>query len=280
MATRTIHLNKTPLGVYTGPGDIATLANWRMWWGLRAFTLAGIGGNVMDLVRNDAATITITTITGGGLDMATLTPWMSGHTAKVTKMYDQTGNGNHIVQATDAVRPALTMNGLNSKPVITFSGGQCLSVPSLNGIFDIAAPFGYSLVCMSTGTLVSVQNNIMESNSGILISANVFGHANEFRMSGNTAFTATAADNVYHAVQGQFNDASSDLYIDGVSNPGDVGTGYSIVAAQQFRWGADSDDGSSQPFTGATVEGGVYQANYSSFKSAVNSNQTTYWGPF
>ena len=51
---------------YTGPGNI--VAGATAWWGLRANSLATIGGNAVDLVREDAANLTVATVAGGGLD--------------------------------------------------------------------------------------------------------------------------------------------------------------------------------------------------------------------
>ncbi len=278
-----------PLGAgaaYAGPGDVATSTLWGAWWGLRAYTLASIGGNVMDLVREDAATITIGTVAGGGLDMATLTPWMAGHTAKLTKLYDQTGNGNDLTQTTDGVRPALTMSGLNSKPVMTFAGGQCLAIASPSFPVgpnnpDILAPFAFSVVGKSAGTVVSVRNTFLAANSGAVVAANRLSAADTWELAFSTAVTPAALDNVYHTGLGLFGTAvNSVLYIDGSISAASDNSGASANSGSAFRMGASSTDGTTQPLAGTIVEGGVYAGDLSAFNTSLNSNQTTYWGPF
>src|SRR5260370_42663019 len=91
---------------YQGCGDFRV---WDGYWGLRAYSAATIGTNALHLVRNDAATATIVTVAGGGLDMASVNSFMSGHTAKVDTLFDQTGNGHDLTQSTDAKRPAFLL---------------------------------------------------------------------------------------------------------------------------------------------------------------------------
>lgn len=264
--------------VYEGPGDIATALAW---WGLRAYSLAAIGHNIVDLVRDDAATLTVASVAGGGLDSAVVS-WMSGHTAKVSKLYDQVGTQD-MVQGTDAARPAFTLSGgLGSKPVIVFGGAQALSATLSLGA-TLNQPYTYSLVCKSDGPPVSngIQNVIMVSNAGVTLAANLSDTANQFRWVTNSANQyVTVSDDVFHACQAIANSPNSYLYIDGTSNgPATTGT-QGISAAGAIRWGANSADATDQPSNVSLTEGGLFEGDFSAVMADMDSNQTAYWGPF
>src|SRR5665213_385939 len=77
---------------YTGPGDVVGSAT--AWWGLRAYSAATIGGNVVDIKRaSDNTTQTFVSLTTGALDVASIATFLTSTTGVVTKLYDQTGHG-------------------------------------------------------------------------------------------------------------------------------------------------------------------------------------------
>jgi hypothetical protein len=90
--------------LYVGPGDVRPGAMG--WWGLRAYSAAAIGLNAVSVLRaSDSTTQIFATIAGGGLDMVAIATFLSGTTGKVSKLWDQTGNGWHLTQATTANMP-------------------------------------------------------------------------------------------------------------------------------------------------------------------------------
>src|SRR5215475_9326831 len=89
---------------YVGPGDIVSGA--RAWWGLRAFSNATAGTNAIRLRRSsDSAELDFATLTNGSLDEAGITTWAGGASLFLIKLFDQTGNGQDVTQATTTRQP-------------------------------------------------------------------------------------------------------------------------------------------------------------------------------
>src|SRR5882757_9830332 len=134
---------------YSGPGDISSGA--LAWWGCRGYNAAySTGSNpAMDVV--DTATGLITTTvnikTNGKLDTATILGL--GYAVSVKKLYDQTGNGVHVTQATLSAMPALTLSGLGSEPVMTFASASSQFLSTSFG--SIAQPWSLIGVLKRTG---------------------------------------------------------------------------------------------------------------------------------
>ena len=96
-------LNPTPTP-YVGPGDIVSGAIG--WWGLRAYTSASIGTNAIRLRRDGGSPgeQDFATVTGGGLDLTSITAFKGADNLFLVKLYDQVGT-NHLTQATAASQP-------------------------------------------------------------------------------------------------------------------------------------------------------------------------------
>ena len=106
---------------YSGPGDVTS--------GAIAFYSCGRAYNLAYAQALSAACDVVDTATGlvtgtmhflstGFVNTTELTGvGQACHVAcSITKMYDQTGNGNHVVQATLANMPGLTLNAQNGLP--------------------------------------------------------------------------------------------------------------------------------------------------------------------
>ncbi len=55
---------------------------------------------------------------GSDLDLASITTFLGGVNGYVTKLYDQSGNGNDLIQANSSLQPLFVANGLNEKPIL------------------------------------------------------------------------------------------------------------------------------------------------------------------
>lgn len=85
--------------------------------------------------------------------------------------------------------------------------------------------------------------------------------------------TATANDNIFHAMNAIYNGASSTFYIDGSSNSVSAGTD-PITSANAFNLGTGNN-----ALTGNIAEVGVWSSAFSGGQlSSMNSNQHSYWG--
>lgn len=224
---------------YQGPGDVIGSASF---WGscARAYNAAYANGTnpLCDLVDSAAPTVVICTLraaTTGFVDLTgayctgSVTPAVkcaaaTGGVCNVSKVYDQTGNGNHPVNTTAASQPVLTFTGLNSLPGLTCvnASNTLLAVAS----FTLAQPFSIAAVYQrSSGT---AQGGVLASNSNTLGLYAGNGVANRVDLSAGTTTSLTGVnDGAYHAAQAIINGASpnSIMAADGASNTGSSGAG-------------------------------------------------------
>lgn len=147
------HAGSTCTGGYKGQGD--TLAGPQFSYGLRAVSCAyaAPGNNpAIDIRRvSDGTTTTIKILASGYFDATTASAFCASTTCYVSKWYDQTGNGNHAVQATTANQPQLSFScsGLTVEPAcLVFSGSQWLA----GGSSSVASYVSVSMVIESTST--------------------------------------------------------------------------------------------------------------------------------
>lgn len=266
---------KTQTSTYVGPGNVVSGAT--MWGGLRAYTLASIGSNAVKLRRDsDNTTQTFVTVAGGGLDLSGISTFKGTANLFVDTLYDQTGNGNNLVQATQAKQPTFTLSGLGSLPIMSFISASGLFLgwtPSAG----IAPSYTFSTVARRTSNFTTAQ----------LIGASFNSSSLQFRFdaAANTAFmyagvaqsVAGVADNTYHALQAVYasGGAGSDLNVDGTVNT--INPGNITITATQFTIG--TYDGSSFFLDGQIQEFGIWPSAFTSTNSAnMSSNQHSYWG--
>jgi hypothetical protein len=222
-------------------------------WGLRQMS-ASWTGPIVDLRENNSPN-TINTYgpasSGCGLDPAAATFCSAGGGCTVSKLYDQdwfapaTGTIGSPVQgiqnthqgtidmtaASTAAEPSVTFSGLNSQPVMHFSGAQALCTASMP--VDPASGFadGFSVVNdMTVGASLSVVARRTSGGSlaeifstdsdAVYIGANA---ANTMQVLGSgTTNTETASDGHWHqlyAEQGSPSQATFSFkpYVDGVA---------------------------------------------------------------
>lgn len=255
---------------YVGPGDIVSGA--AAWYGLRAYSAAARGGNVCDIVRaSDSASQTFISLADGSLDVASIASFLAATTGKVSKLYDQTGQGWDVLQATDSKRPAFTLSGIGSLPCMTFVRASSQEFASSGNFTGFSQQYSMSMVAKRTGNF-SAANGVLGAGGSLIGFNTSVDNANMFAGS-NVA--AAAADNAFHAVQAVFNGASSVLYVDGSSSTVNAGAG-AVSSATTIKVGTN---GFGSPLDGAIAEVGIWPAGFSSGdRSSMNSNQHTYWG--
>lgn len=263
-------------GGYTGVGDIAS--GWLAWFGMRAYNAAYATGShaAMDIVDQAGAnTLTVNILSTGALDVASISAWVTAHTVTtilVTKLYDQTGNGFHLTQATVGAMPTLLLAqtiGSGSFPLMLLANGQQMlsataptygTTPSFSAVLNATPVGGFTTVFGTNtgnagGIWTTAASHVVELYSG-------------------TAATAPLTAGTWGAVQGMYNGASSSLYVNGTStgslSPGTFNeTGVLAFggALGGFKWG------------GKITEMGVIAGNLSGGnQSGVNGNQTAYYG--
>lgn len=253
---------------YVGPGDIVSSAFG--WWGLRGYNGA-YSGNVADIC--DSATgVVCATITWNGL--ALVIPTIGGvacnnstNICVIATLYDQSGNGHNMVNATNATRPTLKLSCIGSLPCMAFAASATLasSASTISG-----QPVTMSSVYESPA---GAPAEILNSNSaGITIGPG--GSFNVLTMAAGTVANVTASDGAFHAAQVIFNNPASIGYVDGTSTgslitgtAGLTSTGYTVNSGTSFGAGAIN-----------IAEMGAWPSGFSAGnQSSMNSNQRNYW---
>jgi hypothetical protein len=256
-----------------GPGNIVPGA--RSWVGLRAYNTAyATGSNPALDLHNDATgafVATINILDTGALDVATAATVIAGGASRIGKLYDQTGNGNHLTQPTNANRPTLTLSGLGSLPVMTFNGTN--SHIRNTTTFENAP--GATISAVANGVSNGAQQSLCLA--GQQIGYNNSGANTVFLYAGGV-LTAPATDGAWHAIQGVFGTTTSNsiLNVDNVSTTGNAGTDITGVASVNLG----ATDIGSQAFLGKIAEAGYWATTAFSGANctAVNANQHAYWG--
>lgn len=256
---------------YVGPGDIVSGAT--AWYGLRAYSAATASAltNAVDIIRaSDSTTQTFTVLATGALDIASITTFLASTTGKVSKLWDQTGNGNHLTQGTDANRPTFTLSGIGSLPVMTCASS---AAPTLSGtISTISQPWTVSAIYNNTNNAV-FQSLVTNAASGLGVYIDDVSGANHIELEITSDLVASATDGSWHAIQAVANGASSDMNVDGSATTGSVSA---TSWTTSFNVGGTS---ANRGLNGKLVEIGIWPSAFSSGNStSMSTNQHSYWG--
>ena len=116
------HYGTVSAPTYVGPGDVTGWSSAYGYWGLRSYTAAGIGGNLIDIVDSGGLhRLTVPSDASGYISSAALSGWSGTGTMFVDKIYDQI-NGQTLTYPGGATRPALTLSSVGGLPAINFNG--------------------------------------------------------------------------------------------------------------------------------------------------------------
>jgi hypothetical protein len=258
--------------VYAGPGDIVSGAT--RWCGLRAYRLSTVGSNAIRLRRDsDQVEQDIVTVSGGGLDLVSITTFKGSANLFITTYYDQVGT-NHEVQATASKQAQLILSGLGSLPIAVYNSAAITGYVTSNVITQ-AQPFTISAVARRTSNFTTTQVLWANSNSNSLQLSYPAASNLVQVYAGTAATTAPAADNAYHAIQAVFNGASSDLNVDGAVNTINPGTQGEIGYASYMG----SFDNLTYSMDGNILELGEWPIAFTPTQSAnMSANQHGFWG--
>lgn len=271
---------------YSGPGDVVGSA-FVFYSSARAYnaayangtnpladivdTATGLAACTIQVKTNGFADLTSAVCPTGSPTVGVTTFCTVTHAAgcSVTKIYDQTGNGFHLTQATLADMPVLSLSALNSLPCLLGNGSSTfLDNAVVTGA--PAQPFSFSAVGKRTANFTSQQSYFGTNNvTGVL--AGWASSANTLQYYASTAVTnATATDNAFHAMQTAFNGASSFIYVDGTltnanTSPGSTGLGSHFILLNDIY---------NLFLSGPVCEMGVWSVAFTSGNyTGLNSNQ-------
>ncbi len=200
---------------YRGPYDL--VGSWAAWYGLRGYssTYTGFAVNVRRAADN--ATLDIAILQSGQLDAGTAFNFGKGAPLYVTRLFDQSGNGNDLIQATNSLQPVLVLNSIGNQPVLSFGADYYLSSASA---FVRSQPLGLSAVAVRSGSSAPIIGGTDTGNAALSFaevpnSVSVGSDA--------TVLASGASDNVWHALNATADETTSILGIDGAIVTGTVG---------------------------------------------------------
>lgn len=268
----------SPAAAYSGPGDIVSSAS--LWVGMRAYSTADRGNkllnvcNVSDVacgdLSSDATTgaLVIGTIGGSSCSIITCT---------IKTMYDRSGNGRDLTQATIANRPTLTVSCINSLPCAVFVAASDQFVSGAS--FTQAQPTTNNAVAIRTGN-TSAFNAIIGRMTAVGNSPTTFfgNTSNQIAGFAGTVCNATpASENNWHSLTNVLNGASSVININNAT--------ISTVNCNTAGWSANTPTVGSaaaspnQSLEGKIVEAGIWPVAFNSTQQTnMCHNQYTYWG--
>lgn len=195
-------VNFGPLrATYQGPGDIASGATAFFSCG-RAYNAAYAAAHSPACDVVDTAT-GLTTCTFSFLSTGFVSPSACNATAcatacSVTKMYDQTGNGNHAVQATLASMPPLNLSAQNSLPCL----GPSSPAKSVATSTSIAQTAPYSVTLVAERTANFTTQSIITTEAATAGRMSFPAIANTMRYNSGAVASLTVTDAAPHALVG------------------------------------------------------------------------------
>ena len=250
---------------YTGPGNI--VAGAVAWWGLRAYNAAAIGTAAIRVKRADAVEKDILIAANGIIDVADA--HFNGSTPyQIVKFYDQTGNSKHTdVAVVAGTYPVLDLNDNGSLPTCRYIG----TLETTNTIADLTQPTSIVAVARRT-SYTSVATQIMQI--GTAPHTLEFGvTANQVQLTiGAGSPTATATENVTHALGAVFNNTASKLGVDGTTT-GSLNIGGSNSSGA----GVGRFPGYGYQNNAKIWEGGFWPGDISASFAALSTNAHTVW---
>ncbi len=271
---QTYHLVKAGGTSFAGLGDIAS-SNTYGYWGLRAFSFATIGNNVVRLRRtSDDAESNFVSLADGSLDVASIATFINATTGFVKTLYDQSGankaNPTGPIDATQTdhtKQPQLILNGVSTRPVMRFTGAEFLVSTDL--VSDPAQPYSVPYLAMRPGSA--------SGSFGITVSDEAVDFQSGYSNSANTGFiyagaldTQTVSDDAWHAVAHLYNGSSSNFEVDGTAHTGKVAGSQAVSGAGPFYLGSA---GGTNNFIGDMFEAGFWEADKSANFAAWSANQ-------
>ncbi len=196
---------------------------------------------------------------------------------RVSKLYDQTGGGRHLVQATDGNRPRLVFNATGSVlPGLYFlvASGSQIQLSAIQP--SVPQPFTVSHVFNKTPStaVYGIQQRFTVNTQG---SSSLGSAANSYGINAGSTLNRTTGvnDAAWHATQDIYQNTTSSINVDGATTSGTAGTG----TAGSGGSGVWEIGDLTNKFGGFIPEVGLWPVKFAAGDiTAMNSNQHSYWG--
>ncbi len=253
---------------YQGPGDIKSgaIAFYSVGRAYNAAYATGLNpaADVVDTATG-LTTCTFHFLSTGFVSTTECNATACAVACSITKLYDQTGTGNHVVQATLAKMPALTFNAQNGLPCPAGTGNSAMALVSA-GTISQAAPFTLTAVTERIGTAAG---QIMANGNTNFFS--FVAGANTIRVNNGTAVTLTALDSAFHALLAVASGTAPLFAIDSSANTSTStnGTGAMSAAEAVLNRATTQTAGLTSGFV---CEAGIWPADLNSSYQAMLAN--------
>lgn len=256
---------------YLGPGNLISGAT--VWYGLRCYTLANAGGNSIRIRRaSDNAESDITLTSSCNLDTATASSFCNATSCFAKTIYDQSGNGINLTQATAGNQPALLFNCQGSLACLNPDGARFLS-GTLSG--SLSQPFTEVSLVERTAAFTTEGDILFNLAATGVISgfSATTGKVFAYDSTGNISRTATAANSALHVLQFIFNGGSSNIRVNGTDTAIVLG-----AAAADTAMSLLGRPAAVVPMTGFWMESGVWPSAFSTGQMTdMCNNVHLYW---
>lgn len=150
-------------GAKIRPGDVYAFDRA---WSIQRIRSAYVGPCMEVVRRSDQAVRDIGFAADDKLDWATLLAWAGSSSVEVSKLYDQSNNGIHLVQTTSAARPRIVAAGV-AEPGLYFDGTDDHLRAEVAGIYAAGAATIFGVVSgptWATGQGIATGHVLAESN--------------------------------------------------------------------------------------------------------------------
>jgi hypothetical protein len=274
--------SSAPAG-YVGPGDITSGAI-AFYSAGRAYnaayatgqnpladlvdTATGVSTCTLNVGTNGFANLTATVCVGNTVSVTTFCTVTHPAGCSITKLYDQTGAGNHVVQATLANMPGLTFNAQNGLPCAAGTGTAAIRLVTAGNITQ-AAPFTETEVVERTGsftTLQRIRTNGANTNAlSFSASTNTISSA-----LGGTPVTLTAADSAFHALLSVVSATAPLFAVDSSANTSTSASGTTGLSSNEYIMGRNTS--TQGLLSGFLCEAGIWPADLNSSFQAMLAN--------
>jgi len=258
----------TTSAAYVGPGDITS--------GAIAFYSAGRAYNAAYATGLNAAADVVDTATGlttctfhflstGFVNKTECNATACATACSVTKLYDQTGTGNHVVQATLANMPALTFNAQNGLPCA--AGGATVNLQSAGNVSQ-AIPYTITAVAERTGAFTTGQR-ITKNGTASAGTITFFTSTNTVRANSGANSNLTVSDSAFHALVAVTSATAPLFAADSNANTSTATIGTNALSSTVDLM---SQGGTSPLTNGFVCEAGIWPADLNSSYQAMLAN--------
>lgn len=239
------------VAAYTGPGDVAGYSGAYAYWGLRAYnaTQAAAQVPIIDIVDQAGSNaLTVNAKTDGTMDLAAVTAWVSAHSVTkilVNKLYDQSGNGRHlVVPALPATAPELKLSMVGGLPALFFDQVNIASqwLMSATNASALVQPITTSIIARFN-TFANGAETFTDGAFGFQPLVTTFTNTVSHQAGGSRRDYTGMVENSFQSFQSVINGASSSMSINGtIASNGDPGSN-GISSANKLVLGSGAESG-------------------------------------